>query len=52
MKAARRSLRSVTRPQVFSNPDYMSRMTEQYMFEVVKYGTLTVLCREVPNSPP
>ncbi len=39
------------RPQVFSNPDYMSRMTEQYMFEVVKYGKLAVLRREIPDSP-
>lgn len=42
---------TMPRPQVFSNPDYIRRMTEQYMFEVVKYGKLAVLRREVPNSP-
>ncbi|MBI3002248.1 MAG: c-type cytochrome [candidate division NC10 bacterium] len=42
---------TMPRPQVFSNPDYMSRMTERYMYEVVKYGKLAVLRREVPDSP-
>jgi len=40
----------VPRPQVFANPSYMSRMTDEYMFYVVKYGKLAVLKREVPDS--
>ncbi len=36
-------------PQVFANPDYMSRMSEEYMFAVVKYGKLPVLKGEVPE---
>ena len=39
------------RPQVFANPDYLSRFIDRYMFEVVKYGKLAVLKRAVPNSP-
>ncbi|MFQ5912726.1 MAG: c-type cytochrome [Nitrospinota bacterium] len=30
-------------PQVFANPNYMKRLTPQYMFDVVKYGKLAVL---------
>ncbi|MBI3634693.1 MAG: c-type cytochrome [Candidatus Rokubacteria bacterium] len=37
-------------PQVFTNRPYMSKLTDQYMFEVVKYGKLAVLKREVPGS--
>lgn len=37
-------------PQVFRNANYMSRLTDQYMFEVVKYGKLAVLKREVKGS--
>lgn len=36
-------------PQVFANPDYMSRMSEEYMFAVVKYGKLKVLQGEAPE---
>ena len=36
-------------PQVFANPDYMSRMSEEYMFAVVKYGKLKLLKGEVPD---
>lgn len=38
-------------PQVFIDKDYMSRLTDQYLFEVVKYGKLAVLKREVKGSP-
>lgn len=41
---------TMPRPQVFKNVNYMSRLTEQYMFEVVKYGKLAVLKREVKGS--
>jgi mono/diheme cytochrome c family protein len=37
-------------PQVFINPVYMSRLTDEYMFNVVKYGKLAVLKREIPNK--
>ena len=30
-------------PQVFANPNYMARLTDAYMFDVVKYGKLSVL---------
>lgn len=40
----------VPRPQVFANPDYMSRMTDEYMFYVIKYGKLAVLKREIPDQ--
>jgi mono/diheme cytochrome c family protein len=33
-------------PQVFANPEYMARLTDQYMFDVVKYGKLAVLKEE------
>lgn len=36
-------------PQVFANPDYMARMSEEYMFAVVKFGKLAVLKGEVPD---
>jgi cytochrome c oxidase cbb3-type subunit 3 len=43
-------LNTVPRPQVFTDRHYMSRLTDQYLFEVVKYGKLAVLKREVPGS--
>ena len=30
-------------PQVFANPNYMKRLTPQYIFDVVKYGKLAVI---------
>ncbi len=39
------------RPQVFANPRFMSRVTDRYIYEVVKYGKLAVLKIEVPDSP-
>ncbi|MBI4247528.1 MAG: cytochrome c [Candidatus Rokubacteria bacterium] len=44
-------LNTMPRPQVFTNTNYMSRLTDQYLFEVVKYGKLAVLNREVKGSP-
>jgi mono/diheme cytochrome c family protein len=44
-------LNTMPRPQVFTDRNYMSRLTDQYLFEVVKYGKLAVLKREVPGSP-
>lgn len=38
-------------PQVFANPEFMSRLMDEYMFEVVKYGKLAVLKGEVPKPP-
>lgn len=37
-------------PQVFINSVYMSRLTDEYMFNVVKYGKLAVLKREIPDK--
>lgn len=37
-------------PQVFINSVYMSRLTDEYIFNVVKYGKLAVLKREIPNK--
>ncbi len=37
-------------PQVFINSVYMSRLTDEYIFNVVKYGKLAVLKRELPNK--
>ena len=37
-------------PQVFINATYMSRLTDEYMFNVVKYGKLAVLNRQIPNK--
>ncbi len=37
-------------PQVFINSVYMSRLTDQYIFNVVKYGKLRVLKREIPDK--
>jgi len=37
-------------PQVFANAVYMSRLTDEYMFNVVKYGKLKVLKREIPDK--
>lgn len=44
-------LNTMPRPQVFIDTNYMSRLTDQYLFEVVKYGKLAVLKREVKGSP-
>jgi mono/diheme cytochrome c family protein len=43
-------LNSMPRPQVFTDGNYMPRLTDQYMFEVVKYGKLSVLKREHPSQ--
>lgn len=37
-------------PQVFINAVYMSRLTDRYMFNVVKYGKLAVLNRQIPDK--
>ena len=37
-------------PQVFINSIYMSRLTDEYIFNVVKYGKLAVLKREIPDK--
>lgn len=37
-------------PQVFAAAVYMSRLTDEYMFNVVKYGKLKVLKREMPDK--
>jgi len=37
-------------PQVFINATYMSRLSNEYMFNVVKYGKLAVLKREIPDK--
>jgi mono/diheme cytochrome c family protein len=37
-------------PQVFINSVYISRLTDEYMFNVVKYGKLAVLNRQIPNK--
>jgi mono/diheme cytochrome c family protein len=37
-------------PQVFINSVYMSRLTDEYLFNVVKYGKLAVLKREIPDK--
>jgi mono/diheme cytochrome c family protein len=37
-------------PQVFINSVYISRLTNEYMFNVVKYGKLAVLKREIPDK--
>jgi mono/diheme cytochrome c family protein len=43
-------LNTMPRPQVFTDRNYMLRLTDQYLFEVIKYGKLAVLKREVPGS--
>lgn len=37
-------------PQVFINSVYMSRLTDEYIFNVVKYGKLRVLKQEIPDK--
>ncbi len=37
-------------PQIFINSVYMSRLTDEYIFNVVKYGKLKVLKRHIPNK--
>ncbi|MGQ4808675.1 hypothetical protein NKDENANG_02063 [Candidatus Entotheonellaceae bacterium PAL068K] len=44
-------LNTLPRPQVLANPEYMSRFTDRYLYEVVKYGKLAVLKGEAPDSP-
>ena len=44
-------LNTTPRPQVFANPSYMSRFSDRYLYEVVKYGKLEVLKGEVKDSP-
>lgn len=41
---------TMPRPMVFSDTNYVSRLTDEYLFEVVKYGKLAVLKREVKGS--
>src|SRR6266545_1897745 len=36
-------------PQVFINSVYMSRLTDEYIFNVVKYGKLAVLNARIPD---
>jgi mono/diheme cytochrome c family protein len=43
-------LNTMPRPQVFTDAHYMSRLTDQYLFEVIKFGKLAVLKREVAGS--
>jgi cytochrome c553 len=43
-------LNTMPRPQVFTDTNYMSRLTDQYLFEVIKYGKLAVLKREIKDS--
>lgn len=43
-------LRTIPRPQVFMNANYMERLSERYLFEVVKYGKLAVVKGEVAGS--
>ncbi len=45
-----RSVGTMPRPQVFMNTNYMARLTDQYMFEVIKYGKLAVLKRVHPTT--
>src|SRR5215475_200300 len=39
-------LGQMPRPQVFTNRNYMSRLTDQYLFDVTKFGKLDVVKRE------
>lgn len=39
-------LNTMPRPQLFTDRNYMSRLTDQYLFDVVKYGKLAVIKRE------
>jgi mono/diheme cytochrome c family protein len=39
-------LGQMPRPQVFTNRNYMSRLTDQYLFDVTKFGKLDVVRRE------
>jgi len=43
-------LNTMPRPQVFIDTNYMSRLTDQYLFEVVKYGKLAVIKRARKGS--
>lgn len=44
-------LNTTPRPQVFANPEYMSRFTDRYLYEVVMHGKIAVLKGEVADSP-
>jgi len=37
-------------PQVFINSEYMSRLTDDYMFNVVKYGKLRAIKKNIPDK--
>lgn len=37
-------------PQVFINSVYMSRLSDEYMFNVVKYGKLRVIKKDIPDK--
>src|SRR5207249_7230391 len=39
-------LGQMPRPQVFTDRNYMSRLTDQYLFDVTKHGKLEVVKRE------
>lgn len=41
---------AMPRPQAFANARYMGRLTDQYLFEVIKHGKLAVLKQAVPGS--
>jgi mono/diheme cytochrome c family protein len=43
-------LNSIPRPQAFTDRNYMTRLTDQYLFEVVKYGKLSVLKKAHPSQ--
>jgi len=45
-------LNTMPRPQVFINTNYMARLTDQYLFDVVKYGKLAVIKRERKEGAP
>lgn len=43
-------LGGIPRPQVFADMNYMSRLTDQYLFEVIKYGKRAVITQQVKGS--
>jgi mono/diheme cytochrome c family protein len=43
-------LNNTPAPQVFTDRQYTARLTDQYMFEVVKYGKLSVLKQAHPSQ--
>jgi mono/diheme cytochrome c family protein len=44
------SMNTKPSPQVFINAVYMSRLTDEYIFNVVKYGKLAVLNGQIPDK--